>query len=123
MITMSLSIDHAQLKALGFEALFLGIYLATLFPCFKALLWRNDSFVHFQSIRWIMLTVCLLFATLNIMDFSVEFYHVFQAFAVSSELEGAVAEFSKMSDWTNVMMVMNVWLSIGSLANTHSDSG
>lgn len=100
---MTLSIDRAQLIALNVESIFLGIYLITLFSCLKALLWRGDSFLPRRSIRWTMLFVCLLFATCNIMDFSVEFYRVIQAFTVSPE--GAVAEFSKISDWTNVLTV------------------
>ena len=57
-----------------------------------------------------MLVACLLFFTCNILDFSVQFYHVIQAFTVSSE--GAIAEFLKMSDWTNVLMVMHPQLFI-----------
>ena len=103
---MSLSIDRAQLIAVILQSFFLGIYFITLFPCFKALLWRDDSFLPRQSIPWTMLIACLLFVTCNILDFSVQVYRVIRAFTVSPER--AIAEFSKMSDWTNVVTVMNL---------------
>lgn len=105
---MNLSVGLAQLIALLLEALLLGIHIATSFPCFKALLWRNDAFLPFQSIRWTMLIVCLLLATFSIMDVSIEFYHVAQAFA-----EGTIAKFAKISDWTHVTMVIDAQLFMG----------
>ena len=101
---MSLSIDRAELIALNLQSFFFAIYLITLFPSVKALLWRDDSFLPRQSIQWTMLIVCMIFASCNILDISVEFYRVIQAFTVSPE--GAIAAFSKMDDWTNILTVI-----------------
>lgn len=101
---MSLSIDRAQLIALVLESLFFGVYLITLVPCFKVLLWRNDiGFLPLHSIRWTMLIVCLSFAISNVTDFSTGFYRVVRAFTMSPQ--GAIAEFSEISDWTNIVTV------------------
>ncbi len=104
MTIMSLSIDRAQLIALVLEALFFGVYLTTLVRCFRVLLWRNDiGFLPLNSIRWTILIVCLLLATSNLVDFSTGFYRVICAFTMSPE--GAIAEFSEISDWTNIVTV------------------
>ena len=106
---MNLTIDRAQFTGLVLETLFFGIYLVTLFPFFKALLWRDDSgFFPLRSIRWTMLIVGLIFATFNILDFSLEFYRVLHAFTMSPN--GAIADFSNISDWKNIVTVRDTQL-------------
>lgn len=103
---MSLSLERTQLVALALEGIFFGFNLVTLFTCLKALLWRDKGFFPLHSIRWTMLIVCLLFATLACMDFSILFYQVIQAFTVLPD--GALTGFSRTAEWTQFLKVIQL---------------
>lgn len=103
---MAFTIDKAQIVGLFVQSVFYGVYLVSFAFCLRCLLWGDESkFKSRSSIHWPMVVVTLLFMMFLTFDLSLGLMHNIKAFVLYTGPGGALAEFSNISDWINVMKV------------------
>ncbi|KDR66675.1 hypothetical protein GALMADRAFT_147729 [Galerina marginata CBS 339.88] len=106
----SFSISEAQLVSSWVTTIFWSFFLITFVKCLRALLldeWRTD-FQPRSAINWSMVAVSVSFFVFGTLDVVLGFYHNIKAFILYTGPGGSDGEFTKLSDWVNVMKGVNL---------------
>ncbi|RPD65719.1 hypothetical protein L226DRAFT_557681 [Lentinus tigrinus ALCF2SS1-7] len=104
MAASSFPLDIAQLVALYMQCIVYGIVLITVAYGLRVLLWSRDG--HFKSrtqISWVMVGTTVAMFTIATLEMAFGLQHNLQAFIYYKGPGGAIAEFSDISNWVNVM--------------------
>ncbi|KAJ7709453.1 hypothetical protein B0H17DRAFT_915723 [Mycena rosella] len=95
-------ITEAQLVGSFVESVFWGFYLITLVLCLRTLLFKRPT-----KYIWAMLAVTLWMGTFATVDVATGLLHNIQAFVLYQGQGGAAQEFSKISDWVNIIRTVD----------------
>ena len=98
------TIDKAQLLALLLSSVFYGIFLVSFFMCMRVLLW-DRGFKPKSTIRWPMVCVAVVLATIGTINLGYTFNLNFRAFILYDGPGGPIAVFNDISYWVSVMQV------------------
>lgn len=116
------TIDKAQIVAVFCTDILYGIYLVSLYPCLRAIVWNRDryssndshsSFKRREDIHWPMLVVALLFFLILSLDVAFGLAQTLQAFVLYKGPGGAAENLADVSQWLNLVMSMAVFLPVG----------
>lgn len=94
-------IDAAQIVGLFMESVFYGIFLVTFVHCLRILLWIDGHLKPVRDLHWKMVIAAVAMFVVASLDVAFHVRHNLDAF-VSYEGD-PVEEFSKTSNWINVM--------------------
>ena len=98
------TIDKAQLLALLLSSVFYGIFLVSFFMCMRVLLW-DRGFKPKSTIRWPMVCVAVVLATIGTINLGYTFNLNFRAFILYDGPGGPIAVFNDISYWASVLQV------------------
>ncbi|RPD71695.1 hypothetical protein L226DRAFT_573648 [Lentinus tigrinus ALCF2SS1-7] len=108
MSSSSFPLDTAELVALYMQAIFYGMGVVTVSYGLRVLMWNREG--HFKgkdSVNWIMVGATLAMFTIATMEIAFGFQHDLDAFINYKGPGGPIAEFSKISNWVNVMKTVD----------------
>jgi hypothetical protein len=113
------TVDKAQIVAVFTTDIFYGIYLVSLGPCLRAILWDKGAatrrvsnltgrsvgwgFKRRKDIQWLMLVASMLFFVILTSQVSFGLLQTLQAFVEHSD--NSVNFLSDVSHWLNLVMV------------------
>jgi len=82
-----------------------GMFLITFFHCLRVLVWEDGHIRSWRRLHWKMLIASLLMFTFASLDVAFGLRHNIEAFVYFQD--GAIEDFERLSNWVNVMKMVD----------------